>query len=229
MRKSKSFAFTLAEVLITLGIIGVVAAITIPTLMNNVQDNEFHTAAKKAFSVLSQATEKMVYENSGTIWDVSSSDAATLSKSMADEYAKYLSVVKEDFIENIQTQDWYFYKSPSLYSGFVSSGGTRYALLLKDGMTMRFQGWQSCSRQYGKAAMPYACAMITVDVNGNKPPNMLGRDAYAFYVGTNGSGVYKVLPSGKDVDDRDCSAGSTSTDTSFGCTEYVINNQPLPP
>lgn len=48
-------AFTLAEVLITLGIIGVVAAITIPTLVNNIQDQQWKTAYKKAYSTLSQA------------------------------------------------------------------------------------------------------------------------------------------------------------------------------
>ena len=40
----KKNAFTLAEVLITLGIIGIVAAITIPTLINNVQDAQYKTA-----------------------------------------------------------------------------------------------------------------------------------------------------------------------------------------
>lgn len=55
MKKTKSLAFTLAEVLITLGVIGVVCAMTIPTLMKNTQDAEFKTAYKKAFAVASQA------------------------------------------------------------------------------------------------------------------------------------------------------------------------------
>lgn len=49
------FGFTLAEVLITLGIIGIVAAMTIPTLMNKSQDNQFKVAYKKAYSSASQA------------------------------------------------------------------------------------------------------------------------------------------------------------------------------
>ncbi|MBS6602730.1 MAG: type II secretion system protein, partial [Brachyspira sp.] len=48
-------AFTLAEVLITLGIIGVVAAMTMPTLMNSTNGAQYKTAYKKALSVLSQA------------------------------------------------------------------------------------------------------------------------------------------------------------------------------
>ena len=48
-------AFTLAEVLITLAIIGVVAAMTMPTLINNTNGAQFKTAYKKALSVLNQA------------------------------------------------------------------------------------------------------------------------------------------------------------------------------
>ncbi len=52
---TKRFGFTLAEVLITLGIIGVVAAMTIPTLISNTNGAQFKTAYKKALSVLNQA------------------------------------------------------------------------------------------------------------------------------------------------------------------------------
>lgn len=52
---TKRFGFTLAEVLITLGIIGVVAAMTIPTLISNTNGAQFKTAYKKALSTLNQA------------------------------------------------------------------------------------------------------------------------------------------------------------------------------
>ena len=51
----KMNAFTLAEVLITLGIIGVVAAMTMPTLMSSTQGAQYKAAYKKALSALSQA------------------------------------------------------------------------------------------------------------------------------------------------------------------------------
>ena len=56
-------AFTLAEVLITLGIIGIVAAITIPTLMNNTQNYQFKQAWKKEYSVVSQAVQMLKNDN----------------------------------------------------------------------------------------------------------------------------------------------------------------------
>ncbi len=52
---TKHFGFTLAEVLITLGIIGVVAAMTMPTLINQTRGAEFRAGFKKTLSVLSQA------------------------------------------------------------------------------------------------------------------------------------------------------------------------------
>ena len=52
---TKRCGFTLAEVLITLGIIGVVAAMTMPTLMNSTQGAQYKAAYKKALSAISQA------------------------------------------------------------------------------------------------------------------------------------------------------------------------------
>ena len=47
-------AFTLAEVLITLGIIGIVAAMTIPTLIANTNGQKYRSQFKKTVSILSQ-------------------------------------------------------------------------------------------------------------------------------------------------------------------------------
>lgn len=49
------WGFTLAEVLITLGIIGVVAAMTIPTLIANTRSAQYRSRLKKTMSTLSQA------------------------------------------------------------------------------------------------------------------------------------------------------------------------------
>ncbi len=49
------YAFTLAEVLITLAIIGVVAAIAIPSVISNSQQQEFKTGLRKAVSVLNSS------------------------------------------------------------------------------------------------------------------------------------------------------------------------------
>lgn len=73
----KKFAFTLAEVLITLGIIGVVAAITIPTVMSKVQDAQFKTAFKKEFSLVDQATRSIASDNGGSVVGLFKSTCST--------------------------------------------------------------------------------------------------------------------------------------------------------
>ena len=55
----KQKAFTLAETLITLSIIGVIAAMTVPTLMTNINNQQHITALKKAYSNLSNAVKMM--------------------------------------------------------------------------------------------------------------------------------------------------------------------------
>lgn len=54
----KHQAFTLAEVLITLGIIGVVAAITMPTIVAKTQDKVLTTQFKKAYNITSNLIQK---------------------------------------------------------------------------------------------------------------------------------------------------------------------------
>ncbi len=73
----KKEAFTLAEVLITLGIIGVVAAMTIPTLISNTNGAQFKTGFKKALSTLNQMTlMNLAIED----YDMSSLIAGTLDE-----------------------------------------------------------------------------------------------------------------------------------------------------
>src|SRR5574344_2464157 len=56
----RSLAFTLAEVLIVLGIIGIVAALTIPTLMMNAQKHEYVTGLKKFYSTWNNGFAQML-------------------------------------------------------------------------------------------------------------------------------------------------------------------------
>ena len=62
---NKKFAFTLAEVLITLGIIGVVAAMTLPTLIQNYRKQQTTTQLKATYSILSQAFEHAQVSRAG--------------------------------------------------------------------------------------------------------------------------------------------------------------------
>ena len=60
--KKRNFAFTLAETLIVIGIIGVVAALTIPTLNSDTNNKDKVTKVKKAYTVLEDAFGRMASE-----------------------------------------------------------------------------------------------------------------------------------------------------------------------
>ena len=59
----KRDGFTLAEVLVTLGIIGVVSAMTVPTLMQNYQRKSYVTQLHKVYNGIIQASERYVSDN----------------------------------------------------------------------------------------------------------------------------------------------------------------------
>ena len=80
---TKRFGFTLAEVLITLGIIGVVAAMTMPTLMNSTQGAQYKAAYKKALSALSQAVTLNMALDEWNFADLDTGDY-TLEKMLND-------------------------------------------------------------------------------------------------------------------------------------------------
>lgn len=214
---------TLVEVLITLGIIGVVSAMTIPNLINNVIDKGFHEKAKKFYSTFSSATAQMINDNGNNIWNNSDTDGAILSKNMRDEYKKYFENIKEGSDLELRTNNWYGYKSSSVV---MDPYAYRSSAVLTDGTYMYFYSNQNCSDAIPSSDW-FLCGAMTVDVNGNDKPNMFGKDVYAFDVLKNSANLYKVVPCG-NYRNLTCEAGSTSALTSLGCTEKVINGEKLP-
>ena len=85
---TKRFGFTLAEVLITLGIIGVVAAMTMPTLMNQTNGAQYKAAYKKALSAISQGVTLNVALDGGSFADTT--EASTKDSSASTSIAGLL-------------------------------------------------------------------------------------------------------------------------------------------
>lgn len=81
MKKKKGF--TLSEVLITLGIIGVVAAITIPTLMTKIQEKQYQSQYKKIFSELNQAVRLLQGDEENLLSDCGSFQDACFRDALA--------------------------------------------------------------------------------------------------------------------------------------------------
>ena len=115
----KKCAFTLAEVLITLGIIGVVAAITIPGLMTKYRHHVMETKLAKFDSIINQAVRMSIAENGDFTYEPPANSAtnATYLKEWFDEYL--LKYMKADYEGNVISNR--YYKVNLLDgSGFVS-------------------------------------------------------------------------------------------------------------
>lgn len=161
-------AFTLAEVLITLGIIGVVAAMTIPVLMNSSQDQVYRSTARKAYSGLSNATNLILNENGGDLSNIFT------AANIIDTYSDKMKIIKkcnDSYAEGCWPTSWA--KGPAV------SQVQKPGMILSDGTFVVFNFYAfDCSFTHGNALN--TCADINVDTNGVKPPNTAGKDMLAF-------------------------------------------------
>ena len=168
---AKRVAFTLAEVLITLGIIGIVAAMTIPTLVANYQKKVLKTQFAKKYAEISQAVLLAKSETNGNFkeycikYDGTSFFNEPECKAMFDKYFKETGtcVYKDDVLTYDKK------RSASVNAGAV----TAPKRLLSDG---------SC---YDMKVNAYQLG-FTFDMNGpDKGPNALGHDIFSFWLDAN--------------------------------------------
>ncbi len=110
-------AFTLAEALITLVIIGVIAALTIPAILTNTEQHEYKSALKKALSALNQVIElNIALEGYGPI-ETESMATPTAPDSLFMMFKNRMNV--------ISTSSAYAWGSTSNYA-FFTADGMRY-------------------------------------------------------------------------------------------------------
>lgn len=185
----KKVAFTLAEVLITLGIIGVVAALTLPTVIKNYQKQVTVNKLKKAYSILGQVAQKSIADN-GEIDLVSGEkvDATTVEKFFATYWLPYFNGVKvypyeqPQKLNNGKNQYKYLNGDIEIYSigtiyhngriFFTTVDGTSYAVSI--------MSWKA--GENGDEAVYSTSQTVKVDINGIKPPNTYGKDVFNFEV-----------------------------------------------
>lgn len=87
-------AFTLAEVLITLGIIGIIGALTIPSLINATEEYHFKQAWKEDFSLISSALRQIASENGGQLPTTYATDGSNDTATSISDISKILKTVK---------------------------------------------------------------------------------------------------------------------------------------
>lgn len=183
-------AFTLAETLITLGIIGIVAALTIPTLMKNYEEHVNKERFLKMYSVLSNAYNEILLENGGTL-------IAAMDYNNTIGSAKRADTIRNLFASKIK----YFKKCdanstncmPKDKNGndyintkldqttqdsnlLFSDGDGVSKLILNDGSYVSFNATNTTCDITDKFN---TCVLVGIDTNGAIPPNKKGKDVHS--------------------------------------------------
>lgn len=169
--------FTLAEVLITLAIIGIVAAMTLPTLIIKYQKRQVEVKFTKFYSTLSEAVKMSEIDN-GPIntWTIfhslSSSQEMDFQQKFLSYIAPYLKGSKLKYTPNNSAPAYGY----AVYASNLKGDRTieplvgRYYLVTSDNMIL------SVAHVNWGSVYPY----IRVDLNGKNPPNVFGKDIFQF-------------------------------------------------
>ena len=181
-------AFTMAEVLITLGIIGIVAAMTFPSLLGKYRRKVLETQFKKSVSVISQAIMQ------------------TKVKLGSDKFVDYCILYDETGKEYSFAKDCYdaFYQNFPEIAGNKTTYMRHYNITRTNDIIKTYNGLQIADRNslagigqgiYETNIMPDGSFIniniieyrfyINVDTNGQKGPNKLGHDIFIFNIDKN--------------------------------------------
>lgn len=177
-------AFTLAEVLITLAIVGIVATMTIPTLTTKYRYKSYETSLFKAKSMFAQATQMLLIQNG-----ISKLSHMEIFRECYDQPCGELPI---DFSPYIKLKP-YMSDTPIEYKSLNGDSSI--------GMTMDCTEsgscWQTANgmifKTYARTNKPvlsldnsYVYIDISIDINGKKGPNTLGRDSFGLRIGDTG-------------------------------------------
>lgn len=222
MIKNKKSGFSLAELLLAMLIIGIVASLTITNLILNTQNAQHKTALKKVMSNLNGAGSKLKNDYGGYFMDafkMPGGGCYWTDESVRDPFLMYMDSVKtcdrgtvagECLPNNIKDINGV----PRTYFNHFGIDQCAGAIL-KDGTSLCFTFETNCSvgENWGFGRF---LGSILADVNSFKGPNTLGRDIFFFHIMTNGT----IKPWGINGDTLYCNSTS-----GLGCAIKVMLNQ----
>ena len=164
-------AFTLAEVLVTLGIIGVISAMTVPSLMQNHQKKTYVTQLHKVYNELQQASLQYMTDRNA----VNLTEAGLTSLTSVSDFIKtYFKVIQDCGQEQTPCFAEAYKNLSGDASGFSCANG---CMVLAGGASIGFTSLNP---------YPNTIIQFSVDINGAKGPNIFGRYAFALALYKNG-------------------------------------------
>ncbi len=227
--KPQKFGFTLAEVLITLAIIGIVAALTIPTLVAKNEKKQLYTQFMKTYNTLSNALSLTVAENGNPEgWVTTTSDSA--DENFISKYLyPNLKIVKTCDSSNYSDCNVPIASYKSLGGNVMFPSGVQgvYFAVLADSS---FFGVIP-HVDYGK----FIDFELYVDINGAKGPNIMGRDFHVLSFSQNNGSYYfgpdndyetnynGALTNSYGISYNNCDPLSNASDNGFGCAARLLS------
>lgn len=181
-------AFTLAEVLITLGIIGIIAAMTLPFLIGRYNEKVTLHKLETAYSLLSSAYSSLIFEyGTPDVWPDRSYNGMGVTNMFAKRLKLYNICLTTD-------RNCDLFKGKLVYKTLNGGDAGSYKSLIGTGtklndMTVTFlmrsadcRGWAMYKWESVTKKSPYyhACGTIHVDINGKAQPNRYGVDLFEF-------------------------------------------------
>ena len=223
-------AFTLAEVLITLGIIGVVAAMTIPILNNHLRGKKLQSQFMKTYSELNQAarnfyaqTDMPFRDYQDSVYNGSWNSTASLKMFMSyfkgANYDSTLSASGFDAKNNI--------KNLNLNNKVINQYPCDQSVVITD-MVGRNYSMDDIAKFYNVDFGPKIC----VDINGTDRPNKWGVDRFVFvftednavipYTGYSWNSLTAQLSNDTNIAQL-CSTSNTSV--AHTCAYFALQNK----
>ncbi|MCI1273510.1 MAG: prepilin-type N-terminal cleavage/methylation domain-containing protein [Clostridiaceae bacterium] len=181
----RNIAFTLAEVMITMGIIGVVAALTIPSLVNTYQKKVYEASVKKFHSELEQGFTRYLADHNTT--KLSYTPFVNSDGGKAEFYRNYFRLATRCASHSECFGDQYADINGQVKT-FDEASGCTDTFILKSGASICINaenGWyQTYTDSDGKT---HGNSFIYFDTNGKNPPNVTGRDFFLAYIFDDGT------------------------------------------
>ena len=229
----KKFGFTLAEVLITMTIIGVVAALTTPALYNNAHNAQVGPKLAKIKSTIENANEQLMQVEEVGRLSTLLTDIPDDS-SINQEYVNMLSTNMrlEQGTRSSSISDFYNNAIGNITLTDIDGGQLQGITDRNIIDVLTWQTVEGANIGFDMQANRGADGghwFIYVDINGSSTPNRFGRDIFAFILNNNGSltpyGEFNnannnaswqnLCPSGGPVNNADATAGLACTATIF--------------
>ena len=207
--------FTLAEVLLVLTIIGIIASLTIPNLITTTQNSATVASVRKAYSSFSQAYSSFVADDTKM---ESIFVAGTGTPVIALSYF----ATKLNLIKNCGTGTGCF--SDTVYTSLnnipvdnINENTVLAKGILADGTFIGISAILAggCQTILGTGPLVNTCGTIVIDINGYKKPNKFGRDLFTFWITKTG-----IFPCGtnNDIYVDDCD----DSDVGVSCANKIL-------